>query len=192
MVPEFFDPEELTEEAHQVSSTDEIPFASAQDEVRSAWRFKNKRPNVYQSRVTGYRFAIEREQASYAASKSGQQDVHGWLKGFLKIDRIVSKLNQGIEIDRLLSQLDLSKCPAVNLNLSAVHRRTQASNIIKDNDVDDWLSVAAIPYADVVLTEKNLGHFVLQAMPSLENKVTAYPNRAAQILEKWLPETVSN
>lgn len=191
-VPEFFDPGELTEEAERFLPQ-RIPFSKIEDKVRVAWQFKSRRPNVYYERVAGYKDAFNREVASFRATRpKGKPDVIGWMKRFLKIDRIISKFNTDANVDDLLSKLDLTRCPAIRLHLAALDKRIRAGGTPKDNDVDDWMYVPVVPYADLVLTERNLQHFIHQADPSLKSKVTHDPNTAVKLLDKWLAPVRNN
>ena len=47
----------------------------------------------------------------------------------------------------------------------------RSGNPPEDNDVDDYMSIPVVPYADVVLTERNLRAFILQADENLKSKV---------------------
>jgi hypothetical protein len=61
--------------------------------------------------------------------------------------------------------------------------------VVHDNDVDDWMIVHIVPFADVVLTERKLAHFIRQADPSLGERVTHDPENAIEILRPWIGES---
>jgi hypothetical protein len=116
----------------------------------------------------------------------GVEDAVGWMKRFVKIDRVFAKFAAKADVDAILSRIDLERCPATQLFLKAREKRVQASSqMIKDNDVDDWMYLPVVPYADVILSERNLAHYMRQADPSVDEKVTSDPNRAVLMLEKW-------
>ena len=116
-------------------------------------------------------------------------DDLGWMKRFVRVDRVIAALNPDVPVDELLSRVDLTRCPAVNLFLSAHLARVRANQAVRDNDVDDWMIVHIVPFADVVLTERNLAHFIRQADPSLGRSVTHDPEAAIEILRPWIGES---
>lgn len=74
----------------------------------------------------------------------------------------------------------------MNLFLDAHLQRVRAEHAVQDNDVDDWMIVHIVPYADVVLTERRLAHFIRQADRTLGARVTHDPERAIELIQSLL------
>ena len=66
---------------------------------------------------------------------------------------------------------------------SSFEKRIKAGYAPKDNEVDDWLFLPVVPYADLVLIDSNLREFILQADRSLESKVVCNMTDAVDILK---------
>jgi hypothetical protein len=187
LVPTFFNDGELAHPDDRLPN--DLPTYTAAEHVEGAFRLKTERPAVYRERVDGHKAAYQHDVRALAPSPGktlGQLDPVGWMKRFVRIDRVVAALNPNVQVDELLAQVDIARCPAVNLFLKAHMHRVRAANAVKDNDVDDWMFVPVVPYADLVLTERNLAHFLCQADPSLKSKVTHDPKRAIEMLRRWV------
>lgn len=186
-VPGFFERRELVD--RDVELPDEIPFDSAAAHVERAYVCKTQRPAVYRERVDGGRAAYVHDVHAIA-KKSGKSlsnsDVLAWMKRFVRVDRVVAAFNPQVPVDRLLSQVDLAKCRAVNLFLKAHMERVKAGHKFDGNDVDDWMIVHIVPFADMVLTERKLAHFIRQADSSLGERVTHDPEKAIEMLGPWM------
>ncbi len=186
-VPSFFDEGELLDNANELPP--DVPFGTAREAVERAWKFKQDRPHVVQERVDGHKDAFGRDLAAFGNRNRKpiqQRDVIKWMKRFLRVDRILNALNMAVDVDSLLTDVEIPRCPAVNLFLNAHEKRLRAADPPHDNDVDDWLYVPVFPHADLILTERNLRGFINQADSALANKATHDPNRALEILTKWI------
>ena len=106
-----------------------------------------------------------------------------WIKRFLKIDRILRTFNPAIDVDSVLDNIDIRECPAVDLYWTVREKRMRSGIPPNDNDVDDYMYIPVIPYADIVLIERQLRGFVLQADRSLESKVFSNVGDALSALE---------
>lgn len=187
MVPGFFEPGELLEPEFEYPN--EIAFSMAAEHVERAYVCKTDRPAVYQERVDGHKAAYLHDVDALSGRKGKRltsRDCLDWMKRFVRVDRVVTALNPPVPVDELLAKVDLSRCPAVSLFLNAHLARVKAVQAVRDNDVDDWMIVHIVPFADVVLTERNLAHFIRQADPSLANKVTHDPEKAIEMLRPWI------
>ena len=185
-VPEFFDEGELL--PRRESLPIEVPFRSVREYVDQSWRFKHEHDAIFRERVDGHAAAYEQDLETFRKRKKEPlqtNDIVDWMKRFLNVDRILKKSNADVNVDHLLRSIKIERCPAVDLFTKAQEKRIRAGNRVKDNDSDDWLSVAVVPYADVVLTERNLRAFLIQANPSLDSKVTHDPKQAMAVLTKW-------
>lgn len=187
-VPGFFGEGELLHD--DAEWPNEVGFSTAAEHVECAFRLKNERPAVYRERVEGHKAAYEHDLKSFAAARHGARlprpDVLGWMKRFVRVDRVVAALNPRIAVDELLGRVDLTRCPAVNLSWKTHMKRIRAGQSVDDNDTDDWMFVPVVPYADLVLTERNLAHYIRQADAGLGAKVTHDPQKAIEILKPWL------
>lgn len=105
------------------------------------------------------------------------------MKRFLKVDKILEAFNPGIEVDGILSQIDTKSCQAVNLYWKVREKRMLSGNPPEDNDVDDYMFIPVVPYADIILTERNLRTFILQANQSLGSKVFCKATDVAETLK---------
>jgi len=186
-VPEYFDDGELTNELSEIAKS--IPFTSVASCVRHAFEFKRKRSEIYQCRVGGHKFAYLDDLEIFSERKNKQVDWRddvGWMKRFLRIDRILTALNPTVDVDPLLSEVKISKCPGASLYLSAYEQRIRADIAPEDNDVEDWASIQIASYADLFLTEKRLCHFLRHADKSIASRVTNKATEAEVILKQWL------
>lgn len=187
LVPGFFDPGDLRDPEFEYPK--EIPFSTVAEHVERAYLCKTERPTVYQERVDGHKAAYQHDLEALAGKRNKSltsADHLGWMKRFVRVDRVVAALNPDLAVDKLLSRVDLTKCPAVNLFLNAHLARVKAKPPVHENDVDDWMIVHIVPFADVVLTERKLAHFIRQADSSLGNNVTHDPERAMDMLRPWI------
>ncbi len=188
-VPGFFEP--LLEP--DAERPNEIPFRTAADHVEDAFYCKTERPEVYRERVEGYRAATSHDVDCLARRPrnvfTSAEDLD-WMKRFVRVDRVIAALNPGVPVDELLSQVDLERCPAVNLYLNAQLARVRVANQkVRDSDVQDWMTVHIVPYADVFLTERSLAHYIRQADTSVGKKVASKPEEAIEILRPWIGES---
>lgn len=186
-VPGYFDDGELVHKADFESQ--EVAFGTAREAVQWAWEFKHDRGQAFQERVNGYKAAFGQDLDALGMRKSKpiqKHEIIQWMKRFLKVDRVLNGLNTGVDVDGLLGKIEVERCPAVKLFLSAREKRIRAANLPDENEVDDWLFLPVVPYADLVLTERNLRSFIEQADPTLAAKATHDPNRAVEILRKWI------
>lgn len=185
-VPEFFDEGELIPGSESLPV--EMPFCPARWHVGQSWKFKHDRPATCRERVDGHIAAYEQDRAAFLVrNKKPPQpdDLIDWMKRNLKVDRILKKLNASDDIEHLLRSVEIERCPAIALFIKAHDKRIRAGNNAHENDSDDWSSVSIVPYADLVLTERSLRAFILQAEPSLDSKVTHDPNHAVTVLAAW-------
>ncbi len=192
-VPSFFNDDKLLPGSDQLRGKS-IGFGSIRDYVGRAWALKEERPNVFQERINGFRAATRQDLDILNARENKtilRTDKIDWIKRRLKVDRILVSLNPEVDIDQVLGGIVLDNCPATSLYLKMHELRLRnVGQRIKDNDVDDWLYVPVISYADVVLTERNLAGYVKQADPVIAARVTDNPNDAVRLLQKWAPSCV--
>lgn len=106
-----------------------------------------------------------------------------WITRFLKVDRILRAFNPGIDVDDVLPKIDVKYCRAVDLYWKVREKRMKSGNPPNDNDVDDYLFLPVVPYVDIILTERNLRAFILQADKTLESRVFHNASDAAQALD---------
>lgn len=185
-VPEFFDESESLSDSESMSV--DVPFAPACMHVQQSWKFKHEKPAACRERVDGHIAAFTQDLDVFRSRNKmpiRDDDLIGWMKRFLKVDQILTKLNTNVDVDLLLRSVERTRCLAIDLYFKAHEKRIRAANKPDENDSDDWSSVAVVPYADLVLTERRLRSFIVAADPSLDSKVTHDPNQAESFLSDW-------
>lgn len=186
-VPEFFDEGQLAVPPSELAA--EVPYTSARFCTERAWQFKFNRADAYQERVNGFRFALDQDMRllqERPSKKFVTQDFHNWIRHRLKADRILTKLNPDEDPDRLLDKVELSNCPAISVYFNTRNSRIRSGHSVSDNDVDDWMYLPTLVYADLVLSERQLSHFVRSANPELSDKITHDPNEFVRRVAKWM------
>ena len=171
-VPDYLEEDKLEQFKQDGKIPIDIPVVSVREWVEETLNWKEKNPKTYQGRVDGFRDSlsedIERKDEYFNDRKRYRKD---WIKGFLKIDRILRAFNPGIDIDVILEEIDIQNCPAVDLCWAVREKRMESGKPPEENDVDDYMFLSVIPYADLTLMEKNLRGYILWADSSLESKV---------------------
>lgn len=189
-VPDYLGENQRKRFEKQMPFPTKVPTFSAQQWVGETFKWKQKNPEICQERINGFKAALSEDikrQNEYFADP--QQYRKDWMKRYLKIDKILKSLNPEIDIDGILGSIDITKCPAVKLYWNVREKRMKSGNPPQDNDVDDYTFLPVVPYADIVLTERNLRAFILQADRNLESKVFAKTTEAVEALKnlkcKW-------
>ncbi len=163
-----------------------IPVGTVRQWVEETFRWKERNPETYQERIDGFKAAlsgdINRQDEYFADTQPYRMD---WMKRHLKIDKILKTLNPGIDIDGILKKIDMTKCPAVDLYWGVREKRMKSIVPPNNNDVDDYIFLPVVPYADVVLIEKQLRHFILQADKNLKSKVFSKATEAMKFLKNY-------
>lgn len=182
--PGYIDPAMLLEGAEKLPA--EIPIGDAVTNVECAWNFRKNHTDAYRERIDGFRAAFEQD-LDILGARSGKgiqpRDILEWLTRYLQVDLVIRQLNPNADTEALLNQVDIAGCPATRLFLDARERRIRAKEPVKDNDVDDWLTVPIAAYSDILLTERNLRSYLHQADPMLSERVFHNPNEAVLTLE---------
>ena len=162
----------------------EVPIFFVREWIEETLIWKDKNTETYQKRVDDFKTSlwedIERKQEYF---NDRQQYRKEWIRRFLKIDRILRTFNPGIDVDEILDKFEVKNCPAVNLYWTVREKRMRSGNPPEDNDVDDYMFLPVVPYADIVLTERNLRAFILQADKNLKLKVFSKASEALKVLE---------
>lgn len=184
-VPDYFREGELP---HGVKDAKSVPkqvlVASVREHVKEAFLWKERNPELYRERVEGFKDALSDDiERANEYFKSPKRHRIEWMKRFLKIDKILAAFNPGLDIDNIFVRIAIEECPGVRLYFLAREKRIKAGYAPKDNEVDDWLFLPVVPYADLVLIDSNLREFILQADRSLESKVVCNMTDAVDILK---------
>jgi hypothetical protein len=183
-VPDYLEKNQREHFEKQMPFPTKVPTYSAQQWTEETFKWKQKNPKICQERIDGFNAAfsedIKRRNEYFAAPQQYRKD---WIKRYLKIDKILKAFNPEIDIDGILDKIDVTKCPAVKLYWNVREKRIKSGNPPQDNDVDDYIFLPVVPYADIVLTERNLRAFVLQADSNLKSKVFAKATEAVKTLE---------
>jgi len=171
-VPDYLEDNRRAQVEERMPFPTKVPVFSAQQWAENTLNWKQKNPETFQKRIDGFRDSLSEDIEKRAEYFSDCQSYQkGWMKGFLKIDRILRAFNPLIDIDGVLDGIDATECSAVNLYWKVREKRMKSGNRPQDNDVDDYMSLPVVPYGDIVLTERNLRTFILQADKNLGSKV---------------------
>jgi hypothetical protein len=193
-IPDYLEENQQKRAQQKGGIPDKIPVFSARGWVEETFVWSQKNPETSQERVDGFNAAlsedIKRQNEYFANPQRYRKD---WMKRHLKIDKILKAFNPKIDIDDIidgvLDSIDITKCPAVKLYWNVREKRMKSRNPPQDNDVDDYTFLSGVPYVDIVLTERNLRAFILQADSSLKSKVFAKAMEAVEALKnlkcKW-------
>jgi hypothetical protein len=183
-VPDYLKENQREHFEKQMPFPTKVPTFSARTWVEETFKWKQKNPKIAQERIDGFNAAlsedIKRQNEYFAAPQQYRKD---WIKRYLKIDKILKAFNPQIDIDGILDRIDVTKCPAVKIYWNIREKRITSGNPPQDNDVDDYIFLPVVPYADIVLTERNLRAFILQANNSLKSKVFAKATETVKALE---------
>jgi hypothetical protein len=149
-----------------------VPGFSALEWVEDILKRKISYPEDYQNRKDDFKDSlsedIKRRNEYFCDRERYRKD---WIKRYLKIDKILKAFNPEIDVDVVLDDIHTENCPAVILYWTVREKRMKQGKPPTDNDVDDYMLIPVVPYADIVLIEKNLRAFILQADKNLKSKV---------------------
>jgi hypothetical protein len=184
-VPDYLEKDKLEQIQKKGELPITVPALSAGEWTKETFRWKQTNKKIYQERVAGFKDSMSEDIARQDEYFSDPEQYRGdWIKRLLKIDKILKAFNPGIDVDMILEGIDIENCPAITLYWKVREKRMRSELPPNDNDVDDYAYIPVIPYADVVLIEKQLRAFVLQADKSLNTKVFTKVSDAINALEK--------
>jgi len=183
-VPDYLEEDKLERFKQNGKIPIDIPVVSVREWVEETLNWKEKNPKTYQGRVDDFKSSlledINRKDEYFNDRQQYRKD---WIKRLLKVDKILKAFNPGVDVDGILEKIDMKKCPAVSLYWEIREKRMRSGNPPKDNDVDDYGYIPVIPYADIVLIEKNLREFIFQADNNLKTKVFSKVSEALGALD---------
>jgi len=183
-VPDYLEKNKLEQIQRKGKLPITVPALSAGEWTKETFKWKEANEKIYQERVAGFKDSLSEDIARQDEYFSNpEQYRRDWIKRLLKIDKILTTFNPGINVDAILEQIHIENCLAITLYWSVREKRMKSGHSPNDNDVDDYMYIPVIPYADVVLIEKQLRAFVLQADKSLESKVFTRVSDAINALE---------
>jgi len=163
----------------------DIPVGSVREYVKTTLKLEQENPGRYNDRIEGWKasmlYDIRHKDEYFRSRKHWWLE---WMKRFLKVDKVIAGLNPGLNVEMYLQDVDIENCPAVGLYFDAREKRMKAGHDPQDNEVDDWQFLPVVPYADLVLIDRNFRTFILQADKSLEARVFANAADAAEVLRK--------
>jgi hypothetical protein len=166
------------------SFPDHVPVVSIRTHATETLHWKEKNPEVYEERIKGYSETLLQDikLARDDFVSFSQEQIVGWLKRFLQIDKILRVASPKANIDGLLGAIDISRCPATHLNLRIRESLIQNKWEPKENDCDDFIYLPVIPYAYISLIETWLSKRILQAEEKMKTRVFCKPPDAADAL----------
>lgn len=183
-VPDYLEEDQIGQLEKEEGIPIEVQIVSVRRWVEDTFKWKKHNLETYRKRVpdfsSGLSHDIELKNEYFNDRRRYQRD---WIKRFLKIDRILRTFNPAIDVDSVFDNIDIRECPAVDLYWTVREKRMRSGIPPNDNDVDDYMYIPVIPYADIVLIEKQLRGFVLQADRSLESKVFSNVGDTLRALE---------
>lgn len=183
-VPDYLEENELGQLEKKEGTPTKVPIVSVRQWVEETLKWKHKNPEPYQEIKNAFKASLSEDIAQKVEYFNDPQGYrNGWLKGYLKIDRILKAFNPQIDVDSTLDKIDATKCPSVMLYWTVREKRMKSGNPPQDNDVYDYTLIPVVPYADIILIEKNLRTFILQADKNLESKVFSNASDALNALE---------
>lgn len=161
-----------------VPGYDSTTAGTTHDYAEQAMSFRQRQPDEYAERVKGYRDALTHDFRAELHKSSPRVLFIDWCKRFLKLDLILSHLCPGCDVDKLLKCIDVRRCPGTLLFIKGRTYLVNEKKAPEDNDVDDWVFVPIVPYADIVLTERRMRHILVQIDRTLASKVFSSPDEA--------------
>jgi len=183
-VQDYLGKDEIGELEGKEGTPTKVKIGSIKQWVEETLNWKKRNREIYQERVDGFISSLSEDIArkdEYFRDRDNYR--RDWIKRFLKIDRILRTFNPGCDVDSILQKIDIEDCPTIALYWTVREKRMKSDLPPNDNDVDDYMYIPIIPYADIVLAERQLRGFVLQADRSLESKVFSKVGDALNALE---------
>lgn len=183
-IPDYLEENKRAQLEQKIPFPTKVPLFSTQQWVEGTLDWRQRNPETCQKRIDGFKDSLSEDIARKGEYFSDPQRYRKeWMKRFLKIDRILKAFNPQDDVDSVLDKIDVTKCPAVKLYWSVREKRMNSGNPPQDNDVDDYMFLPVVPYADIVLTEHNLREFIRQADNNLMSKVFSKASDALSALE---------
>jgi len=168
-----------------------VPVMSIKDHAIEALRWSKKNPDICEERIKGYNETLQKDFSLAGDNFKGlsKREIIGWLKRFIQIDKILEEVaSPRTNIDDLLNKIDISKCPAINLNIRIRENLIRNKCKPEDNDCDDFIYLPIIPYADISLIEKDMSDRILQVDQSMKTKLFRKPSDAANAIRKFFKQ----
>jgi len=163
----------------------EIPVFTVVEWVNEIFKQRLQNPKNYQSRTDSFikRFNYDIEHKDEYFRNPNHHRLE-WFKKILKVDKILKAFNPKINVDNILEKIDIKGCPAIDLLWKFHEIRMKNGNLLRDeNDVDDYMFIPIVPYADVMLIETKFKGTIVQADNSLKSKVFSKVSDALNALE---------
>ena len=130
-----------------------------------------------------FNYDIEHKDKYFKNSKPHRLD---FIKEELKVDIILEHFNPGTNINNIIGKIDIEKCPALNLLWKCHEIRLQEGKPFrKENDVDDYMFIPVVPYADFMLIEDKFKGTIVKSDNSLKSKVFSNVSDALEALKNW-------
>jgi len=163
---------------------EEIPVSTAAEWVEIIFN-KEQETECYQRRrdsfMKRFNYDIEHKDKYFKNPKPHRLD---FIKEELKADKILEHFNPGINVNDIIGKIDIEKCPALNLLWKCYEIRLQEGKPLRDeNDVDDYMFIPVVPYANLMLIEKKFKGTIIQADNSLKSKVFSKVSDALDAFE---------
>jgi len=183
-VPDYLERNKMEQLQHVENNQTKVRVFSVRQWVEGILQRKISYPEDYQNRKDDFKIRFKydiQHKDEYLSDRLRYRK--DWMKQFLKIDSILKAFNPIIDVDDVLEKINVTKCPAVTLLWNVHEKIMKCSKPPKDNDLDDYMFIPVIPYADIALIEKRFKGFIIQADNSLKSKVFSKASKALNALE---------
>jgi hypothetical protein len=171
-VPGYTKVEQPEEIKKQGGFPEEIPVSTAAEWAEKMFD-KEQKTGCFQKRKEDFmgRFNCDIEH-KHEYFKNPEFHRLEFIKEELKVDKILEQFNPGVNVDNIIENIDIEKCHALNLFWKCHEIRLQEGKRFQDNnDVNDYMFIPIVPYADFMLIEKSFKGTIIQADNSLKTKV---------------------
>jgi len=167
---------------------DHVPVLPIAEHVREVVQWQKQHLEVVQERINGHNETLlqDAEFAGDDFSHFTREQVVGWMKRFLQIDKVLKAISPDTDIDTLLPRVNLENCPATRLYMSIRENLVRRKYRPQRNDCDDFIYLPAVPYADFSLIERTLAGWILQTDSRWQQQVFHRPTDLADALARHL------
>lgn len=183
-VPDYLEKDKLEQICKKGELPTMVPIFSAGDWTRETFNWRENNSEIHKERVDDFMSSLSEDITRKDEYFRDRDRYRGdWIRRFLKIDKILRAFKPQCDVDAILQKIDIEDCPAVTLYWAVREKRMRSGLPPNDNDVDDYMYIPIIPYADIILVERQLRGFVLQADKGLDSKVFSNVGDALIALE---------
>lgn len=165
---------------------EEIPVSTVAEWVEKIFN-KEQNTGCYQKRrayfMKRFNYDIEHKDGYFKNPKPHRLD---FIKEELKVDIILEHFNPEINVNDIIEKIDIEECHALNLLIQCHEIRLQKGKPFrKENDVDDYIFIPIVPYADFMLIEDKFKGTIIQTDNRLRTKVFSNVSDTLEAIKNW-------